>query len=102
MRAATAGASCRCSATDQAIDRPSKVEVPRPTSSSRIRERAVALLRMFAVSFISTRKVLWPRARLSDAPTRLKIRSTSPIVASVAGTNEPAWAIRTIRATCLR
>ena len=59
----------------------------------------MALLRMLAVSFISTRNVLWPRARLSEAPTRLKIRSTIPMVASAAGTNEPAWAIRTMSAT---
>jgi hypothetical protein len=33
---------------------------------------------MFAASFISTRKVLSPAARLSDAPTRVKILSTTP------------------------
>ena len=33
--------------------------------------------RMFAVSCISTMNVDWPRAMLSDAPTRAKMRSTS-------------------------
>jgi hypothetical protein len=44
---------------------------------------------MLAASFISTRKVLSPAARLSDAPTRVKMRSTMPTRAARAGTNEP-------------
>ena len=49
---------------------------------------------MAAVSCISTMNVDWPRAMLSDAPTRAKIRSTIPSLASRAGTNEPACAIK--------
>ena len=49
----------------------------------------VALLRIFAVSFISTMNVLCPRARLSLAPTRVNIRSTRQISAS-AGRHKPA------------
>ncbi len=47
---------------------------------------AVALLRMFAVSFISTMKVDCPRARSSFAPTRVKIRSVKPRRMDFAGT----------------
>ncbi len=47
-------------------------------------------------------KVDSPRASLSDAPTRVKIRSVSPIRASAAGTNDPACAIKAISATCRR
>ena len=43
------------------------------------------MCRMFAVSCISTMNVEWPRAMLSDAPTRAKMRSTSGIFASRAG-----------------
>ncbi len=78
---------------------PSKVEVPRPISSRTIRLRGVAWLRMLAVSVISTMKVDWPRARLSLAPTRVKIRSTTPMRAALAGTRLPIWAISTISAT---
>ena len=44
--------------------------------------RAVACARIAAVSTISTMKVERPRARLSEAPTRLNRRSTRPSVAS--------------------
>ena len=43
-------------------------------------------------------KVERPRARSSDAPTRENSRSTMPIVAEAAGTNEPVWARIAIRA----
>ena len=46
----------------------------------------VALRRIFATSFISTINVLCPLARSSDAPTRVKMRSTIPIFADAAGT----------------
>jgi hypothetical protein len=82
-------ASCRCSFTAHAIDTPSNVEVPRPTSSSTTSDRRVALARIAAVSRISTMNVDSPRARLSAAPTRVKIRSTMPTRADLAGTNEP-------------
>ena len=69
----------------QAMERPSKVEVPRPISSRMMRLRSVALFRMFAVSFISTMKVDWPRERSSLAPTRVKMRSARPISALLRG-----------------
>ena len=74
--------------------------VPLPTSSSTIRLRFVALFRMFAVSFISTMNVEFPRVSSSLAPTRVKIRSTTPILASFAGTKLPICAIRAVSATC--
>ena len=75
--------------------------VPRPISSSRIRERGVMLLRMAAVSSISTMKVDSPREMLSEAPTRVNILSNRLMCADLAGTNEPIWAITAIRAVCL-
>ena len=69
------------SVTDQAMDRPSNVEVPRPISSSKTSDRLVARLRMWATSIISIMKVERPRLRSSLAPTRVKIRSTKPIFA---------------------
>ena len=48
------------------------------------------------------RLVLAPAAMSSCAPTRVKMRSTSPIRAERAGTNEPIWAISTISPTCRR
>ena len=48
----------------QASEMPSKVLVPRPISSRITRLRGVALLRMLAVSVISTMNVLWPAAQL--------------------------------------
>ena len=59
----------------------------------------MALFTMFDVSFISTMNVDWPRARSSFAPTRVKMRSTSPISALSAGTKLPICAINTISAT---
>ena len=84
----------------QARARPSKVEVPRPISSRISRLLAVAFRRMFATSVISTIKVLCPLARSSEAPTRVKIRSTMPISAEEAGTKLPICAISTMRAVC--
>ena len=49
----------------------------------------MAVLRMRAVSVISTMNVLWPRDSSSLAPTRAKIRSATPIVASL-GRHEAA------------
>ena len=86
------GAACRCSATAQAIEMPSKVLVPRPISSSTARLRGVSWVRMLAVSFISTMKVDSPPARLSEAPTRVKRRSTTPI--SAAGRRHEAAHLR--------
>ncbi len=81
---------------------PSKVAVPRPTSSRITRLSALAWWRMLAVSIISTMKVDSPRARSSEAPTRVKIRSTTPSRTLSAGTKLPACAISTISATCRR
>ena len=80
---------------------PSNVLVPRPISSRMSRDFAVAFLSIFATSFISTINVLCPLARSSDAPTRVKIRSTIPIFAVCAGTKLPICAMRTISAVCL-
>src|SRR5437588_386609 len=60
--------------------------------------RGPAWLRIAAVSTISTMNVERPRARSSAAPTRLKRRSTMPIRAARAGTNEPIWARIRMRA----
>ena len=77
---------------------PSKVLVPRPISSRMMKLFSVAALSMEAVSAISTKKVDLPPARLSLAPTRVKIRSVIPISQLSAGTYEPMWASRIIRA----
>ncbi|OQA28915.1 MAG: hypothetical protein BWY59_00618 [Verrucomicrobia bacterium ADurb.Bin345] len=81
---------------------PSNVLVPRPISSSTIRLRSVAELRIAALSIISTINVLSPRTRLSLAPTRVKIRSTTPMCASAAGTKLPICAISVMSATWRR
>ena len=88
----------RSSTTAQAIASPSKVLVPRPISSRMTRLWCVALFKMLAVSFISTIKVDCALLRSSMAPTRVKILSTIPILALVAGTKLPICAIRTMRA----
>ena len=80
------------SVTDQAIDSPSKVEVPLPISSKRIKDLPVALFSMWATSIISIMNVERPRLISSDAPTLVKILSTSPTWALLAGTKEPACA----------
>ncbi|MNV26892.1 hypothetical protein D3C71_1180220 [compost metagenome] len=72
--------------------------VPRPISSISTRLRAVALLRMLAVSVISTIKVERPEARSSDAPMRVKMRSMGPMRALSAGTKAPIWASSTMSA----
>ena len=76
----------KCSAQAQAKESPSKVLVPRPTSSISTRLWGVALWRMLAVSVISTMKVERPLAKSSDAPMRVKILSMGPISALSAGT----------------
>ena len=65
-------------------------------------DRDVAVFRIAAVSVISTIKVERPRARLSDAPMRVKMRSIRPSRAERAGTNDPICASNTIRAACRR
>ena len=90
----------RYSTTAQAMDRPSKVLVPRPISSRISSDLVVAFRRMLATSFISTIKVDCPLARSSDAPTRVKIRSQMEMSACFAGTKEPMEAIKVMSATC--
>jgi len=90
------------SATAHAIEIPSKVEVPRPISSRTTRLRDVISCRIAAVSDISTMNVDWPAARLSLAPMRVKMRSTSGIRADAAGTKQPQWASSTISAVWRR
>ena len=58
--------------------------------------------RMLAVSTISTMKVDCPAAISSCAPMRVKMRSTRPMRAASAGTNEPICAISTISAAWRR
>jgi hypothetical protein len=55
----------------QAIEMPSKVAVPRPTSSKMMSESSVAEWRMFDSSCISTMNVDRPCASSSRAPTRV-------------------------------
>ena len=57
-----------------------------PSSSIKIREWTVECLRIDAVSFISTKKVLSPINILSVAPRRVKSRSTRVISQASAGT----------------
>ena len=86
---------CRNSVTAQAMATPSYVEVPRPISSRSTRLRSLAPWRIALVSLISTMNVDWPRARLSEAPTRVNSRSTTPTTARRAGTNAPICASTT-------
>jgi len=55
-----------------------------------------------AASFISTMKVDSPMEMLSDAPTRVNILSTAPILADSAGTKLPICAISVMSAVCRR
>jgi len=88
-----------CSATALAMLTPSNVEVPLPTSSRITRLSGVAFLSISETSLISTMNVLCPAVRSSEAPTLVKILSTTDIFAELAGTNEPICAIKVIIAT---
>mmetsp|Transcript_22144 Transcript_22144/g.72271 ORF Transcript_22144/g.72271 Transcript_22144/m.72271 type:complete len:388 (+) Transcript_22144:609-1772(+) len=79
---------------------PSKVAVPRPSSSRITSERAVACLRMSEVSSSSTRKVERPAMMASFAPTRVKMRSTGESEHASAATQQPRCAISTVRHAC--
>ena len=48
--------------------------------------------------YLSTMKVLWPLLRSSLAPMRVKTRSTTPMLAALAGTKEPICAMSAISA----
>ena len=76
------------------------LDLPRPISSRIKRLREVAQRRISLTSVISTIKVDCPADRSSEAPMRVKMRSTMPMRAALAGTKEPIWAMSTIRATC--
>ena len=89
------------SLTDQAIDNPSKVDVPRPISSSNTNEFLVAWFNIEAVSAISTMNVDCPVDWSSTAPTLVKILSTTFIIALLAGTKLPIWAKIWMRPICL-
>ena len=77
------------SATAQAIESPSNVDVPLPISSKITKLFDVASFRIVATSIISTINVLCPILKSSDAPTLVNILSTTPISASCAGTKLP-------------
>ena len=64
--------------------------------------RGVAVFRITAVSVISTMNVERPRARLSEAPMRVKMRSMTGRLAESAGTNEPICARMAISAAWRR
>mmetsp|Transcript_60765 Transcript_60765/g.100931 ORF Transcript_60765/g.100931 Transcript_60765/m.100931 type:complete len:249 (+) Transcript_60765:450-1196(+) len=83
-----------------AIAIPSCVAVPRPSSSRITSERRVACCRMRDVSSSSTLKVERPAMMASFAPTRVKMRSTGERATWSAGTQQPRWAIRTVRHAC--
>ena len=87
------------SITARAMLIPSKVLVPRPTSSRMIRLFLVAYFKICATSFISTIKVLCPVARSSLAPTRVKILSTGQMLACRAGIKLPICVISVKSAT---
>ena len=89
------------SATAHAIESPSYVDVPLPISSNITKLFLVASFNICATSIISTINVLCPMLRSSDAPTLVKILSTTPIFAEDAGTKLPICAISVINATCL-
>mmetsp|Transcript_6430 Transcript_6430/g.15486 ORF Transcript_6430/g.15486 Transcript_6430/m.15486 type:complete len:217 (-) Transcript_6430:1142-1792(-) len=79
---------------------PSKVAVPRPSSSRMTSEWRVAWRRMRAVSSSSTRKVESPAMMASLAPTRVKTRSTGLSRQASAGTQQPRCAMSTVRHAC--
>lgn len=54
---------------------------------------------MLAVSIISAMKVDTPLSWQSPAPTRAKIASTIEMVADLAATKQPIWAISTATPT---
>lgn len=77
--------------TAKAKAMPSKVDVPRPSSSSTTRELCVPKLSTFRVSSISTKNVLYPSANLSLAPILTNILSTAVKRALDAGTQHPIY-----------
>jgi hypothetical protein len=72
-----------------AIEYPSNVDVPRPSSSRIARDHFVPNYRMFFVSSISTKNVLFPSRILSEAPSLVNILSTGVKMHFSAGTKHP-------------
>jgi len=62
---------------------------------------SVAWFTIWAVSCISTMKLLELLSMLSEVPMRVKSLSTSLTDANLAGTKLPICAMMTIRATCM-
>mmetsp|Transcript_6351 Transcript_6351/g.14032 ORF Transcript_6351/g.14032 Transcript_6351/m.14032 type:complete len:243 (-) Transcript_6351:341-1069(-) len=84
----------------KAMDRPSMVEVPLPSSSISTRERSVRLASTYEASFISVKKVLILCSMSSLLPRRDSSLSRTGRVACLAGTKQPICAIITINAVC--
>lgn len=77
---------------------PSYVLVPLPSSSITTKLSFVACLKIALVSSISAIKVDTPLSWLSPAPTRQRTESKMGTSAKEAGTKEPTWARRAMRA----
>ena len=75
--------------TAWAIEYPSKVDVPLPSSSTMASEFLVAYLRIVSVSSISMKKVLFPSRILSEAPILVNTLSTGVSTHLSAGTKHP-------------
>jgi hypothetical protein len=75
--------------TELAIEYPSKVDVPLPSSSRMARDQLVPNYKMFLVSSISTKNVLFPSSIRSEAPSLVNILSTGVNMNFSAGTKQP-------------
>jgi hypothetical protein len=75
--------------TELAMEYPSNVEVPLPSSSRIARDLDVPYYKMFFVSSISTKNVLLPSKIRSEAPNRVKILSQGVNTNFSAGTKQP-------------
>jgi hypothetical protein len=79
---------------------PSIVDVPLPSSSIIINAESVMFDSTYDISFISVKNVLILCSMSSLVPKRDKILSRIGIVACLAGTKHPIWAMITINAFC--
>jgi hypothetical protein len=75
--------------TALAIEYPSKVDVPLPSSSIITNDLFDPYYKIFLVSSISTKKVLFPSKILSNAPNLVNILSTGVKWNFFAGTKHP-------------
>ena len=96
------GVSASCSAMAHASEAPSRLEVPRPSSSTSSRLGGPRFFMMYVVSRISHAKVEPFVSIESAAPMRVKTRESSGSVAASAGTWQPTCAISTTSAHCRR